>query len=105
MGYLEGLKAQIDGYIAQGDGVMDGNAGRDLQNSLTDMENAVQQAQQHGMKGRYLGDLQNKADKLGMKINDYQSRGLISDPTASALSGELQTFSDAVSRGGGSGNN
>jgi serine/threonine protein kinase len=100
VGYLEGLRGQIDGYIAQGAGTMDPNAGRDLQNSLTDLESAVQLAQQHGMKGRYLHDVQSKTDQVGSKVNDDQTQGLITDPVASALSGELQNFSDTVGNGG-----
>ena len=95
--YLEGMRAQIDGYIAQGPTVMDPNAGRDVQNALGDLENAAQLAKQHGMKGRYLHDLQTKTDDLGSRINDDQAQQLINDTTASELSGELQTFSDAVS--------
>ena len=106
LGYLEGLRGQIDGFILLGESVMDPNAGRDLQNSLTDMESATQLAQQHGMKGGYLHDVQKKADRLGSKINDYQTQGLIGDTTASALAGELQTFSAAIGGGnGGTGGN
>jgi hypothetical protein len=56
------------------------------------------------MKDRYLRDVQNKTDDLGSKINDDQSQGLIDDVTASALSGEVQTFSDAMSNGGDTNN-
>ena len=75
---------------------MEPNAGRDLQNALSDLENSVQQAQQHNMKGHFLHDVQNKTDDLGSRINDDQSQGLISQAVDSALSGELQNFSDAV---------
>jgi eukaryotic-like serine/threonine-protein kinase len=91
--YLEAMRAQIEGYIAQGAMVMDPNAGRDIQNSLSDMENAAQVAKQHGMKGHYLNDLQHKADSLGSKINNDQTQGLVNDTTASVLAGELLTFS------------
>jgi hypothetical protein len=104
IGYLEGIRGQIDGYLAQGAAVLDPTAGRDLQNGLSDLESSVQVAKQHGMKGRYLRDVQDKADNLGSKINDEQTQGLVNDTTASALSGELQNFSDTVSNGGG-GNN
>jgi serine/threonine-protein kinase len=100
-GYLEGMRGQIDGFIAQGEPVMDSNTGRDLQNSLADVENSVQQAQQHGMKGRYLRDLQNKTDDVSSRITEAQSQGMIGNTAAAALSAELQTFSDAVSNGGG----
>lgn len=96
VGYLEGVRGQIDGYIAQGAATMDPNAGRNLQNSLTDLENAVQVAQQHNMKGHYLRDAQNKADQVVSKVNDDQTQGLITDTVASVLSGELQNFSDAL---------
>jgi serine/threonine-protein kinase len=105
LAYLEGLKAQINGFMVLGDSSLDPNAGRDLQNSLTDMESATQLAQQHDMKGSSLHDLQRKADKLGSKINNYQTQGLIADTAASALSGELQSFSDAVGGGGSGGGN
>jgi serine/threonine-protein kinase len=96
IGYLEGMRAQIDGYIAGGEAVMDTNTGRDLQNALSDLENSTQQAKQHGMKGPFVHEVQKKTDDLSSTIDDDQSNGLISDPTASALSKELQTFSDAV---------
>jgi hypothetical protein len=94
------MRGQIDGLIVQGASVMDPNTGHDLQNSLSDLENAVQAAQQHGMKGRPLREVQNKTDQLAQKITDAQSQGQIGDSTASALLGELQTFSDALSSGG-----
>ena len=103
VGYLEGIRGQIDGFIAQGPTVLDPNGGRDLQNALADLESSVQQAQQHGMKGRFLHDVQNKADKLVAKINDDQVQGLIGDTTASALAGEVQTFSGATGNNGGGG--
>ncbi len=96
VGYLEAIRAQIEGYIAQGAMVMDPNAGRDIQNSLSDMENAAQVAKQHNMKDHYLNDLQHKADSLGSKINDDHAQGLVNDTTASTLAGELQTFSGAL---------
>ena len=106
LAYLEGMRSQIDGFIAQGATVMDPNAGRDLQNSLTDLESSVQRAQQHGMKSFYLSDVQDKTDQLGSQVNDDQGQGLVNDTTASALSGELQNFSNALSNGGGdNGNN
>ncbi|WP_194913050.1 serine/threonine-protein kinase [Catenulispora rubra] len=100
--FLEGVRGQVDGYIAQGAATMDPNAGRDLQNSLTDLESAVQVAQQHNMKGHYLRDAQNKADQVVSRINDDQTQGLTTDPVASVLSGEVQNLSDAL---GNSGNN
>ena len=100
--FLEGVRGQIDAYIAQGAATLDPNAGRDLQNSITDLESAVQLAQQHNMKGHYLHDAQNKADQVVSKVNDDQTQGLITDSVASVLSGELQNFSDAL---GNNGNN
>jgi hypothetical protein len=104
-GYLEGMRGQIDGFIAQGQPVLDQNTGRDLQSSLADLENSVQQAQQHGMKGRYLREVQDKTDQVSSKITDAHSQAMIGDAAASALSGELQTFIDAVSGGGGNNGN
>ena len=99
VGYLEAMRAQIDGYIAQGAATMDPNTGRDLQNALADAENTAQQAKQHHMKGSTLHDLQSKLDDLGSKVNDDQSGGMLSEAVDSTLSGELQNFSDAI--GGG----
>jgi len=90
------MRAQIEGYIAQGAMVMDPNAGRDIQNALSDMENAAKVAKQHGMKGHPLHDLQSKTDDLGSKINDDHAQGLVNDTTASTLSGELLNFSGAI---------
>jgi hypothetical protein len=95
------MRGQIDGFIAQGEPVMDTNTGRDLQNSLSDLESSVQQAQQKGMKVHYLRDVQSKTDDLASQISDAQSHGLISDSATSALTSELQTFSGAFGNGGG----
>ncbi|WP_083795961.1 serine/threonine-protein kinase [Catenulispora acidiphila] len=96
IGYLESMRGQIDGYIAQGPVVMDPNAGRDMQNALADMENAVTVAKQHDMKGRSLKDLQDKTDNLASRLNADHSGELVNDVTASVLAGEINAFSNAL---------
>ncbi|NUP51934.1 MAG: serine/threonine protein kinase [Catenulispora sp.] len=98
--YLEGMRGQIDGFIAQGDSAIDANTGRDLQNSLTDLESNTQQAQQQNFKHGKVRELQNKADDLASKISDAQDQGKISDAVASTLTKEIQAYSDGLdSRG------
>jgi serine/threonine-protein kinase len=96
MGYLEAMRGQIDGFLAQGHGVIDPNTARDLQNALTDLEKSVQQAQEAGFKGRKLHDVQNKVEDLTSKISDQQDEHKVGDAAAQALTTELQTFTAAV---------
>ncbi|NUR26464.1 MAG: serine/threonine protein kinase, partial [Catenulispora sp.] len=96
LGYLEAMRGQIDGFLAQGHGTIDTNTARDLQNSLTDLEKTAQQAQQAGFKGRKLHDLRDKADDVVSKISDAQDDGKIDDAAARALTHELQAFTDSV---------
>jgi serine/threonine-protein kinase len=96
IGYLEGMRGQIDGFIAEGDSAIDANTGRDLQNSLSDLEKSTQQAQQGLFKGRKLRDLQNKVDDVVSKISDAQDQNKIGDTAAQALTSELGRFSDAL---------
>jgi len=100
VGYLEAVRGQIDGFIAQGQGAVDPNTGRDLQNSLTDLEQAVRQAQQGGFKGRKVRDLQDKVGDVIAKVSGAQDEKKIGDAQAQALTTELQTFAGSVGNHG-----
>ncbi|GAA2007797.1 serine/threonine-protein kinase [Catenulispora subtropica] len=99
LGYLEAMRGQIDGFLAQGRDTIDSNTARDLQNSLTDLEKSTQQAQAAQFKGRKLRDLQSKVDDVTSKISEAQDEGKIGDAAAEALTTELQTFAVSVGHG------
>ncbi len=104
IGYVEGMRAQIDGFIAQGQDTIDPNTGRDLQNSLSDLENAISDAQNNGGAGdnsKKWRDVRHKIDDLEQRISDRVDDGTISQDAADQLTGELQTLSDALPGNGG----
>ncbi len=103
IGYLEAMKGQIDGFIAQGQDTIDPNAGRDLQNSLSDLENAITAAQNNGGGNRQRRAVQQKIAAVQQKINDDLDNGQIAQDPADQLNGELQNLSDAVANGLGNG--
>jgi len=112
IGYLEAMRAQIDGFIAQGQDTIDPNTGRDLQNSLSDVENAVTAARNNGGGGRQQRAVQQKINAVEQKINDDLDNGQISQGAADQLTGELQNLSNGLANnngdggdGGGGGNN
>jgi len=97
-GYLEGMRGQIDGLIAQGQNTIDPNTGRDLQNSLADLENAITAVQNDnggGGNARWR-DVRHKINGVAQKINDGADNGRISQDAADQLTGELQDLSDAL---------
>jgi hypothetical protein len=96
IGFLEAMRTQIGSMIAQGPAILDPNTGRDLQNSIADLENAVTAARQNGGKGNQQRSVQNKITNLTGKISDGAGNGLISQSAAATLSSELQNLSDAL---------
>jgi serine/threonine protein kinase len=103
IGYLESMRAQIDGFIAQGQDTIDPNTGRDLQNSLADLENAVTSAQNNGSGNgnSQWHTVKHKIDDLTQKISGDADNGTISQDAADQLTGELQSLSDALPNNGG----
>jgi hypothetical protein len=102
IGYLEAMRAQIDGLIAQGQDTMDANTGRDLQNSLADLQNAITAAEHDG-GGKKQRAVRDKIGDIEQKIADDLDRGKLSQDAADQLTGELRDLSDALS-GGSDGN-
>lgn len=100
IGYLEAMRSQIDGFIAQGQDTIDPNAGRDLQNSISDLENALVAARNNG-GNRQLRTVQQKINGLEQRINGDLDNGLISQDAAGQLTGELQNLADALKNNGG----
>ncbi|MBS2966164.1 serine/threonine protein kinase [Actinocrinis puniceicyclus] len=98
VGYVERVRGQIDAMIAQGQDTIDPNTGRDLQNSLSDLENAITAAQRNG-GSRQLREVRQKISAIQQKIADDLDNGQISQDAADQLTGELQDLSDAVSGG------
>ncbi len=95
--YLEVMRAQIDGFIARGPDTIAPNTGRDLQNSLADLENAITAVQNNGGGGNSKWhDVQHKINDVTQKINDDTDNNQISQDAADQLTGELQTLSDAL---------
>ena len=108
IGYLDAMRAQIDGFIAQGQDTIDPNTCRDLQNSLSDLENAISAARNNGGGGKQQRALQQKINAVEQKINDDLDNGQISQGAADQLTGELQNLADALANngdGGGGGGN
>ena len=108
IGYVEAMRAQIDGFIAQGQDTIDPNTGRDLQNSLSDLENAITTARRNGGGGRQQRAIQQKINGVEQKINDDLDNGQISQGAADQLTGELQNLADGLANngdGGGGGGN
>jgi serine/threonine-protein kinase len=103
IGYVEGMRAQIDGFIAQGQDVIDPNTGRDLQNSLGDLENAITAAQQAGGGNRQSRQVRQKIDSIRQRIADDLDNGQISQDPADQLTGELQDLADGLSGALGNG--
>lgn len=104
--YVEAMRAQIDGFIAQGQDTIDPNTGRDLQNSLADLEQAITDAQSHGGGGgnSKWRDVRQKISDITQKISDDSDNGMISQDAATQLTDELQALSNALpGQGGGDG--
>lgn len=91
------MRAQIDGFIGQGPDTIDPNTGRDLQNSLADLENAITAVQNNGGGGNSKWhDVRHKISDVTQKINDDTDNNQISQDAADQLTGELQNLSDAL---------
>jgi serine/threonine-protein kinase len=96
--YLEAMRGQIDGLIAQGPDVIDPNTGQDLQNSLGDLENAITAARaDHGT--HRVRPILDKIDSVAQKISDDADNGQIDQNAADLLTGELRGLADALSNG------
>lgn len=109
IGYLEAMRAQIDGFIAQGQDTIDPNTGRDLQNSLSDLENAITASRNNGGGARQQRAIRQKINAVEQKINDDLDNGQISQGAADQLTAELQNLANGLANnnggdGGGGGN-
>lgn len=100
IGFLEAMRSQIDGFIAQGADTLDPNAGRDLQNSIGDLENAITAARDNG-DNKQQRQIRQKINDLMQRISDDQDNGLISQDAADQLTGELQDLADALPNNAG----
>jgi hypothetical protein len=95
--YVEGMRGQIDGLIAQGQNTIDPNTGRDVQNSLADLENAITTVQNdNGGGNARWREVRRKINSVAQKINDDADNGRISQDAADQLTGELQDLSNAL---------
>lgn len=94
--YIEGIRAQINGFIAQGQNTIDPNTGQDIQNSLADLENAITDAQNNGGGSGKWRSIRQKIDGVTQKINDDTNNSLISQDASDQLTGELQNLSSAL---------
>jgi len=93
--YLEAMRGQIDGFIAQGQDTIDPNTGRDLQNSLADLQNAITGAQNNN-SARQLRTARTKINDLEQKIAGDTDNGTLSQGPADQLTGELQNLDNAL---------
>lgn len=91
------MRGQIDGLIAQGQNTIDPNTGRDLQNSLADLENAITTVQNdNGGSSSRWREVRRKINGVAQKINGDADNGRISQDAADQLTGELQDLSNAL---------
>ena len=104
LSYLESLKGQINGYIAQGQDTMDPTFGQDLQNTLTSIEASVQDAQQNGFSKHKIRDIQTKIDTAVQRLGDGVDGGQAAQDPADTLASELQQLRDAVGNMGSDSN-
>jgi serine/threonine-protein kinase len=100
LGYLQSVSSQIQALIAQGPNTLQANAGHDLQNAVTDLENALASAQQNGGKKQWR-DVRNKIAGVEQQLSDDAAAGQISQAAASLLTGELQQLANQVSNNSG----
>ncbi|WP_326854639.1 serine/threonine-protein kinase [Actinocrinis sp.] len=96
IGYLEAMRGQIDGFIAQGQDTIDPNTGRDIQNSLGDLEQAIADARSHGGGNSKWRDVRQKINDVTQKISDATDNNMISQDAANQLTSELQALSNAL---------
>lgn len=96
MGYLEAMRVQIQGMIAQGADTIDPNGAGDLQNAIADLENSVVVWQGSGNSSKKLRDVKSKIDGVTHKISGLTDDTMIGRPAADVLNAELRDLKDSI---------
>ena len=93
--YLDSVRAQITGFVAEGRGSLDATTGGDLQNSIVDIENSVVSAQRNGGPA-HLQEIRNKISSLDGRLDALVAEGRVSAAAANALKAELSRLAATV---------
>ena len=93
--YLDSVRAQITGFVAEGQGALDATTGGDLQNSIIDIENSVVSAQRNGGPA-HLQEIRNKISVLDGRLDTLVAEGRVSAAAANELKAELSRLAATV---------
>jgi serine/threonine protein kinase, bacterial len=89
IGFLQGLRAQIQALVAQGRSTIDPAAAGDLQNLVIDLENSVTSYQRNGGTA-HLQEIKNKIAAFDTRLATLVNQGRISQSAANQLAAYLQ---------------
>ena len=93
--YLDSVRAQITGFVAEGPAALDATTGGDLQNSIVDIENSVISAQRNGGQA-HLQEIRNKISQLDGRLDALVAQGRVSAAAAAELKAELSRLANTV---------
>jgi hypothetical protein len=93
--YLDSVRAQITGLVAEGPAALDATTGGDLQNSIIDIENSVISAQRNGGQA-HLQEIRNKVSQLDDRLDALVAKGRVSAAAANELKAELSRLASTV---------
>jgi eukaryotic-like serine/threonine-protein kinase len=93
--YLESMRVQITGLVADGPATINATTGGDLQNSIIDIENSVISAQKNGGQA-HIAEIRNKISLLDGRLAALVAQGHISGAAADQLQNELNQLSNTV---------
>jgi len=94
IGYLEGLRAQIQALVAQGPATIDPVAAGDLQNLVLDLENSVVSYQQNG-GAAHVQEIRDKVSGFDARLALLVGQGRLSQPAADQLATYLGRLAPA----------
>jgi hypothetical protein len=94
IGYLEGLRAQIQALVAQGPAMIDPNAAGDLQNLVLDLENSVVAYQQNG-GAAHVQEIRNKIAGFDARLAQLVGQGRLAQSAADQLAAYLGRLAPA----------
>jgi eukaryotic-like serine/threonine-protein kinase len=95
VGYVQGLRNQVQALIAQGPATLQPGAGQNLLNSLAGLQNLVAAARQHPGSKQWR-DVANRVTAIQQQVSNAASAGQISASAANTLVSELQSLADSL---------
>lgn len=95
VGYVQGLRNQVQALIAQGPATLQPGAGQTLRNSLAGLQNLVAAARQHPGSKQWR-DVANRITAIQQQVSNAASAGQISASAANTLVSELQSLADGL---------